>query len=124
MSFGGRICLVKLVLSSLSLYFLYFSLSLRHPRNFSIVFKGIFFRGAIGEEIKRVRWYVVYSPIEIGSLGIKDLETFNKLLVGQMAIEVVERKKCLWRDVLKEKYKISSWDSLVRCNFVKRGSQW
>ncbi|KAL5124420.1 hypothetical protein HKD37_02G004816 [Glycine soja] len=93
----------------------------KHPRNFSIVFKGIFFRGAIGEEIKRVRWYVVYSPIEIGSLGIKDLETFNKLLVGQMAIEVVERKKCLWRDVLKEKYKISSWDSLVRCNFVKRG---
>lgn len=104
-----------------------FSLSLRHPRKslvFSIVFKGIFFRGAIGEEIKRVRWYVVYSPIEIGSLGIKDLETFNKLLVGQMAIEVVERKKCLWRDVLKEKYKISSWDSLVRGNFVKRGSQW
>lgn len=32
----------------------------------------------------------MYSPIEIGSLGIKDLETFNKLLVGQMAIEVVE----------------------------------
>jgi hypothetical protein len=89
LSKDARVTLIKSTLSNLPTYFLsLFSIPIRVANHFEKLQRD-FLCGGIGEELKYhlVRWDKVCSPISEGGLGIKNLRTFNRVLLG----------KWLWR---------------------------
>lgn len=50
-----------------------------------------------------VQWPIVCSPRDMGGLGISDLETMNKALLGKWLWRL-ENTDALWQKLLREKY--------------------
>jgi hypothetical protein len=85
LSKGARVSLIKSTRSNLPTYFLsLFSIPIRVANRIEKLQKD-FFWGGIGEEFKYhlVRWDKVCSPISEGGLGIKNLRTFNRAILGK-----------------------------------------
>lgn len=90
LSKGGRLSLLKSMLSSLPTYYLSFfsiprfvvdRLETIH-RNFLWISTDVQFKCPL------VAWDKVCSPVEEGSLGIKKIERFNQALLGKCLKEV------------------------------------
>jgi len=64
--------------------------------------------GAKGEEkkIPWVKWNVVCSPKERGGLGIKNLEVFNRALLGKWLWRALSENESFWKEILVEKFGI------------------
>jgi hypothetical protein len=89
LSKGGRDILIKSTLSNLRTYFLSFFPILVSVANHIEKLQRDILWGGIGAEFKYhlVSWSKICSPIYEGGLGIRNLQVFNKALVG----------KWLWR---------------------------
>ncbi|GKU94416.1 hypothetical protein SLEP1_g7914 [Rubroshorea leprosula] len=119
LSFGGRIILLKAVLSSIPVY--YFS-TLKAPKkviNLLSLIQRRFLWGGSEENnrISWVRWDSVYKSKDEGGLGVKNLGTFNVALLGKWRWRLLEEENALWRRVLEVKYKVN------RIN-ERRGGEW
>ncbi|KAL4386887.1 hypothetical protein GQ457_09G026990 [Hibiscus cannabinus] len=84
LSFGGRITLIKSVLSSLPIYFL--SL-FKIPKTVNLTISKLIARflwGSVDNKaIHWVRWEVLCSPSECGGLGLVDFEVKNRALLNK-----------------------------------------
>ncbi|KAK9067117.1 hypothetical protein SSX86_014442 [Deinandra increscens subsp. villosa] len=102
LSIGGRLTLLKSVLSSLPLYF--FSL-FRAPLN---VLEGLerirrqFFWGSNADKkkIHWVNWDTILSPKEAGGLGVGSLKAANLALLSKWAWRYNTEHTSLWRRVI------------------------
>jgi hypothetical protein len=65
-----------------------------------------FLWGGIGEEFKfhLVSWAKVCSPISEGGLGIRNLRTFNRALLGKWLWRYVHEREAWWRVVVDAKF--------------------
>jgi hypothetical protein len=110
---GGRVTLIKNTLSNLPTYFLsLFPI----PSSVASHIKKLhrdFLWGDLGEDFKYhlVSWSMVCSPISKGGLGIRNLRTFNKALLGKWLWHY-DMREALWRTVVDAKYS-STWAWLV-----------
>ncbi|XP_059663371.1 uncharacterized protein LOC132309035 [Cornus florida] len=110
---GGKVTLVKSVLSSLPMYFL----SLFRVPAFVVgrleMLQRNFLWGDRGEEFKYhlVRWEQVCRPFQLGGLGIRRLAPFNSALLG----------KWLWR-FGSERHRL--WRRVISCRFGEERGGW
>ncbi|KAG6680984.1 hypothetical protein I3842_13G070600 [Carya illinoinensis] len=101
----GRITLIKSTLSNLPTYFLsLFSI----PTNVALrleKFQRDFLWGGMGEEFKfhLVKWEKVCSPLSNGSLGIRNMRTFNQALLGKWLWSYHKELEALWKMVIESK---------------------
>jgi hypothetical protein len=89
LSKGGKVTLIKSTLSSLPTYFLsLFPIPAGVAHRLEKIQRDFLWNG-MGEETKLhlVSWSKICEPIQHGGLGVKDLQQFNKALLG----------KWLWR---------------------------
>jgi len=123
LSMAGRICLIKSVISTLSLF--YFS----------------FFRAPVSvcNQIRRIQAQFLWGcrPVEYGGLGIKDISCFNVGLLAKWKWRLGTSKEGLWWEILQARYRcwrkmgVSSgsgiesvwWKDLIRvCGNVTQGN--
>ena len=106
LSKGGRLTLIKSVLSSLPTYFL----SLYPvPSSVACKLEAIqrnFLWGSFGSDFKYhlVRWNIVKQPVDKGGLGVRDIRIFNEALLGKWLWRFLNEKGNLWRKVVASKY--------------------
>ncbi|KAL4278182.1 hypothetical protein GQ457_03G030870 [Hibiscus cannabinus] len=105
LSFGGRITLIKSVLSSLPIYFL--SL-FKIPKTVNLTISKLIARFLWGlvdnKAIHWVRWEVLCSPSECGGLGLVDFEVKNRALLNKWLWRYGTEPESLWRKVVAAKY--------------------
>ena len=106
LSFGGRVTLIQSTLSSIPIYFLSF---FRLPRKVADNLIGIqrsFLWGGGSEQrkIAWTKWETIYLPKQKGGLGIKDIRTFNKVLLEKWRWDLFHQSKELWARILASKY--------------------
>jgi len=87
MSLGGRLILLKYVLSSLPVYALSFFKALSGIVSF---IESIFNKKKIGgvesvdhRKISWIDWQTIYRSTEVGGLGVRRIRDFNTALLGK-----------------------------------------
>ncbi|KAL8539441.1 hypothetical protein ACS0TY_001162 [Phlomoides rotata] len=112
LSFGGRIILIKSVLSNLPTYALSYN---RAPstiiNKLTSLQRQFLWGGGVGSErkIAWVSWEAICRENCSGGLGIKNLEWFNLALFGKWGWRVLGREGSLLSSVIESKYG-SFWD--------------
>ncbi|GAU10944.1 hypothetical protein TSUD_112380 [Trifolium subterraneum] len=106
LSFGGRLVLLKYVLSSVPIYFLSF---FKAPSGIISTLESIFchfFWGGSGanNKISWVKWESICSPRENGGLGVRRVKDFNYALLGKWVWRCLAEGDSLWCRLLKVKY--------------------
>ena len=85
LSKGGRLTLLKSILSSLPTYYLsLFTIPVNVANRIERIQRN-FLWGSYGDGVNHhlVNWDIVCSPINYGGLGVKKLVVFNKALLGK-----------------------------------------
>jgi hypothetical protein len=117
---GGRLVLLKSVLSALPIYFLsFFKAPSGIISQLESLFKKFLWGGS--EEAKKihwVKWEKITKPKERGGLGVMDLRVFNIALLGKWWWRIRNEKESLWFKVLEQKYGVNL-EEMNRCS-----SQW
>ena len=106
LSFGGRLILLKSVLSSLPVYFLsFFKESTGIISSIESLFKRFFWGG--GEDFRKIAWVdwdSICLPKVYGGLGVRRLRGFHIALLGKWCWRLLD-KEGLWYRVLKARYR-------------------
>ena len=103
---GGRLTLIKSVLSSIPTYFLsLFPLPSSVANKLEAIERN-FLWGSFGSDFKfhLVRWNTVKQPMYLGGLGIRHLRLLNETLLGKWLWRFMNEKGNLWRKVVTVKY--------------------
>jgi len=105
LSFEGRICLVKSVITAVPLY--YFSF-FKAPKGVCKTIRKLqrnFLWGweNEGRKIAWVRWEELCKSKMEGGMGIKDIELFNKTMLGKWKWRLGKEEHGLWKDILESK---------------------
>jgi len=105
-SFGGRVTLIKSVLTSIPIYFFSFFrvLQLVVDKLVKIQHRFLWGGGFDQNKISWIRWEKVCLPKERGGLGIKDINTFNLALLGKWKWHLLHNQGELWAKVLESRY--------------------
>ena len=106
LSFGGRVTLIKSVLTSLPIYFLsFFRIPKKVTEKLVSIQRRFLWGGDIDQnKIAWIKWEIVCLPKDKGGLGIKDLNTFNIALLGKWRWNLFQHEGQLWARVLESKY--------------------
>ncbi|GLT59681.1 hypothetical protein SLA2020_324880 [Shorea laevis] len=126
LSFGGRIVLLNAILSCLPVYL--FSIFKAPKKVIYLLTKlqrNFLWGGGEGKRrIAWIKWEEVCRKKSEGGLGVRNLEGFNKALLGKWKWRILREKKSLWRRVIWEKYgsvRERGWDG---CAQNEKGSAW
>lgn len=100
-SFGGKICLLRSVLSSIPLFYLSF---FKLPKGVSLLCKKIqksfLWGGPSGErKVAWVKWEQVCKSKSEGGLGVKDIEAFNNALLLKWRWRLLVEEGGLWSKI-------------------------
>lgn len=106
LSFGGRICLIKSVLSSIPLFFLsFFKAPLGVVKSCHRLMKKNLWGGSEDRaKIVWVSWEKICMAKEEGGLGIRDVGKFNLALLGKWRWRLLRERDNLWCKVIRTKY--------------------
>ncbi|CAJ2657308.1 unnamed protein product [Trifolium pratense] len=123
LSFGGRLVLLKVVLTSLHVYTISFFKA--PPGTISSIeshFIKFFWGGHEGSrKISWVSWNSIYLCKESGGLGVRRLREFNQALLGKWCWRMLVDREGLWFRVLAARYGIEG--GRLR-DGGRRGSSW
>lgn len=105
-SFGGRITLLNSVLNSLPIFFLsYFKMWVGVWKKLVRLQREFLWGGCSDrKKIPWVRWSEVCKPNDEGGLGVKDLRSFNLILLGKWRWRLLVGNSSIWQDVLVARY--------------------
>jgi len=124
LSMAGRICLIKFVITALPLfYFSFFKAPIavyNHIRR--IQAKFLWGWGFEERKIAWVKWNKVCSPVEVGGLGIKDIECFNDALLAKWNWRYRLPGEGLWREILEARY--GNWRNMDATSVYRSHSAW
>ena len=106
LSKGGKITLIKSMLSSLPTYYLsLLPLPGKVAKCMEKLQRDFLWSGCSGEsKIHLVKWAKVCKPLQVGGLGIRRLGSFNSTLLGKWLWRYGMETNALWRRVIKAKY--------------------
>lgn len=106
LSFGGKLCLLRSVLTSIPLFYLsFFKMSKSVAKECQkLQMKFLWGDGGDARKIAWVKWEKVCQPKEEGGLGVKDIEAFNNALLMKWRWRMLNEHGSLWLRVLKAKY--------------------
>jgi hypothetical protein len=95
LSKGGRVTFIKSTLSNLPTYFLSLFPIPSSVASYIEKLHRDFLWGGLSEDFKYhlVSWSTVCSPISAGGLGIRNLRTFNKALLGKCCAVMSMRER-------------------------------
>lgn len=136
----GGITLIKSVLSSLPLYYMSFYRMPKRVINLcNKIMRSFLWGFEEGDRgISWISWESICKPKELGGLGLRYWEAFNKALLGKWRWRLLERKDSLWEKIIRCKYlvpshgnnvetsgKLSCWwkDLLITC-YAEPESCW
>ena len=106
LSLGGRLILLKFVLSAIPVYFLSF---FKAPSGIISSLDSIFSKKKLGggEDVRKIAW-IKWDNIclqrDNGGLGVKMLKEFNISLLGKWVWRLLEERESLWNVVIRAKY--------------------
>ncbi|GAU43299.1 hypothetical protein TSUD_389980 [Trifolium subterraneum] len=105
LSIGGRLILLKSVLSSIPVYYLsFFSAPSGIISSLDSIFCHFFWGGCEdNRKIAWVNWETVCLRKEVGGLGVRRLKEFNVSLLGKWVWRLMVEHDSLWSMVLKAK---------------------
>ena len=116
LSMAGRICLIKLVFTSIPLFYLSFFKApvsiCERIRNIQRSFLWAW--GRDNRSIPWVSWGNICKPPEEGGLGIKDVRKFNYALMAKWKWRLMSDEKRKWKDILESKYSAISGNDQAR----------
>ncbi|KAG6665487.1 hypothetical protein CIPAW_02G164600 [Carya illinoinensis] len=123
LSKGGRLTLIKSTLSNLPTYFLsLFPLLAGVGKKIEKTIRA-FLWGGLGKEKKfhLVSWKTVCAPVTQGGLGVRDLRTFNKTLLGKWLWRYHLEGGSLRKEIIDARYgaALGGW-----CSNEVRGGAW
>ncbi|GAU33009.1 hypothetical protein TSUD_358760 [Trifolium subterraneum] len=124
LSFGGRLVLLKSVLSSIPVHFLsFFKAPSGIISSLESIFCHLFWGGCeANNKISWVKWESICSPRENGGLGVRRVNDFNYALLGKWVWRCLDEGDSLWCRLLQAKY---GQDSAGRVRFSEGvGSSW
>ena len=124
LSFGGRVTLIKSVLTSIPIYFFSFFRVPNKVVDKLVRMQRRFLWGGDQEQhkIAWVKWETVCLPKEHGGLGVKDINVFNASLLGKWKWNLFHSQGELWTRVLESKY--GGWRGLSEISRGKGESVW
>ena len=106
LSFGGRLILLKSVLTSLSVYALsFFKAPSGIISSIESLLNNFFWGGS--EDCRKITWIgwnTLCSKKEHGGLGVRKLKEFNVTLLGKWCWRMVVYREGLWYHVLVARY--------------------
>lgn len=85
LNLGGRIILLKSVLSSLCIFMMsFYKMPKKMEHKFTCVLRKFLWGGVEDRRhISWIKWEVVTLPLSKGGLGVKNLELFNQALLNK-----------------------------------------
>lgn len=103
---GGRITLLKSILTSLNIFTLsFYNIPDKVVKEVTKIQSNFLWVGVgYKRKIHWVRWSIVTLPYIKGDLSIKDIVDFNLALLNKWRWKIVQGYKSLWSDVLKARY--------------------
>ncbi|CAN0884339.1 LINE-1 retrotransposable element ORF2 protein [Linum grandiflorum] len=106
LSFGGRMVLIKSVLSNLPVYFLsIFRAPVAVIEEIEKIQNNFLWTGlSETRKLHLVSWDKVKVPKERGGLGIMDLRTMNKALLSKWLWRFGVEREAWWRSLIKDKF--------------------
>jgi len=106
LSLGGRLVLLKSVLSSLPIYALsFFKAPAGIISSIESIFNCFFWGGSEDhKKISWVDWNTVCQSKEVGGLGVRRIREFNYALLGKWCWRLLVNRNSLWFRVLLARY--------------------
>ena len=106
LSFAGRLCLIKSVLTSIPLFYLSFY---KAPTSIcdkisSLQRSFLWAWGKDGKHISWVSWEKVCKSQEEGGLGVKNIRKFNRALLAKWKWRLMSEENGKWKQILLSKY--------------------
>jgi len=110
LSMAGRICLIKSVLTSTPLYYLFlFRAPVVVCKSITRIHRRFLWGwGKEKESILWVSWKALCKSREDGGLGLRDIRMFNSALLAKWRWRLTVEEKGRWKDLLVSKYGSSS----------------
>ena len=106
LSLAGRVCLIKLVLSAIPLF--YFSVfkapELIYKKLTSIQIRFLWGWGRDKRTISWVSWENLCRTREEGGLGIKDIRYFNYTMLAKWKWRIQGEERVKWKEIIQSKY--------------------
>ncbi|XP_057447160.1 uncharacterized protein LOC130738983 [Lotus japonicus] len=133
LTFGGRICLIKSVFSSLPLHFLsFFKMPPGIIKRCNSIMLNFLWGGADGvRKTAWVSWDNICRPKSEGGLGVKNWRLFNVALLAKWRWRLMVGDSGLWSCILNYKYKGGYhekasiwWKDLFSICFESGSSNW
>lgn len=112
LTMAGRIVLAQSVLSSMPYYTMQ---STFLPKGVVTTIEKLirnFIWGSSPDQRRchLLSWETITKPKEGGGLGLRRLEEMNEAFIAKLGWRLIQKENCLWTQVLKAKYAISSED--------------
>lgn len=124
LSFGGRVTWIKSVLNSIPIFFFSFFRLLKKVVDRLVRLQWSFLWGDREGQRKLVwvKWDTVCLPKDKGGLGVRDLASFNREIVGKWRWNLFHHTGTLWAKVLESKY--GGWRNLDEARRNHKESIW
>ncbi|KAL4301914.1 hypothetical protein GQ457_10G019110 [Hibiscus cannabinus] len=105
LSYGGRLTLIKSILTSLPVYFLsLFQMPASVANRLNMLMSNFMWGGNSDKSrIHWVRWDHLCKPASLGGLGIANLDLLNRALIGKWVWRYGNESPSLWRRVIASK---------------------
>ncbi|KAE8663709.1 hypothetical protein F3Y22_tig00112921pilonHSYRG00052 [Hibiscus syriacus] len=112
LSLAGIMVLIKSVLSLLPTYFMYmFKIPVSILKALNSIMSKFLWGGGGGNGSKKIHWVKwddVYKPKNEGGLGVRNLTSMNRALLGKWSWRFANERHSVWRNFVCSKYNIDS----------------
>jgi hypothetical protein len=111
---GGRIVMINVVLSAISVFYLSFIKMPTKVWKEVVKIQRSFLWGGLAKRNKTcwVKWNDICKPKREGGLGIRDLRLINLSLLAKWRWKLLSNDRDVWKDVIFTKYGLSNQGNL------------